>query len=91
MASTWESERKNKDGSTSYVLHWRDHAGKTGKKAFRKKKERKAYKVEIEQKLMIGERIAKDITFLALAEKWLTLKNLLLLGQKHSLCIAATL
>lgn len=76
MASTWKKTRINKDGSKSYVVGWRDHNGKTGKKTFRKSREADAFKTDLQNKFNRGEyRPVKDITFLELAQSWYNIKE----------------
>jgi len=76
VASTWITKRENKNGTKSYIVGWRDHAGKTGKKTFRKKREADAFRDEIAHKLNRREyRPIKDVLFFDLAEKYRELKK----------------
>jgi len=76
MASTWITRRENKNGTVSYIVGWRDHKGKTGKKTFRKKSLAKAFQADKQQKLSRREhRPVKDILFEDLAEKYRKLQE----------------
>lgn len=76
MASTWIKPKVNKNGSKSYIVGWRDHNGKTGKKTFRKRREADAFKTDLQNKFNRGEyRPVKDVTFMELAQSWYDIRK----------------